>query len=231
MFPEVALNEHRSRSPGAARVATREQWRRWMQNAPAASREVLAGGGTFVEFGVAWLAPQGWVRRQVRRRTAVVPAMLARFRRRDAGLGLSTDRTVEFVVSTGAVDSFGEVLDQTTWRLDRYRANPVVLFAHNDRDLPIGRAEQVTLKDGNLSCRVRFATAEANPKAEQVFQMVKSGFLLGASAGFVPSSTQREIGPNGKPIYRLTGLELFEISIVPVPANPETLATVNAGTP
>jgi HK97 family phage prohead protease len=137
-------------------------------------------------------------------------------------------RTATFVASTGALDSWDEILDQKTWRLERYRANPVVLFAHNDRDLPIGRTETIDLNsEGNLEFSMRFASAEANPKAEQVFQLVKEQMIGGASVGYVADKAER-VTENGKTFRRMTGLELFEISIVPVPANPETLAKMRS---
>ena len=137
-------------------------------------------------------------------------------------------RTATFIASTSSLDSYDEVLDQTTWRLDRYRANPVVLFAHNDRELPIGRTESIDMNaDGNLEFTMKFASAEANPKAEQVFALMREQMIGGASVGFVADKADR-VTENGKSFRRLTGLELFEISIVPVPANPETLAKMRA---
>lgn len=137
-------------------------------------------------------------------------------------------RTITFVASSDAIDSYGETLDQKTWKLDRYKANPVVLFAHNDRDLPIGRAETVGLNaEGKLEIEVRFAAAEANPKAEQCFQLAKDDILNGASVGFNADKAER-VTENGRVFKRLTGLDLYEISLVPVPANPETLAKMRA---
>jgi HK97 family phage prohead protease len=98
----------------------------------------------------------------------------------------------------------------------------------DDRDLPIGRTETIDLNsEGNLEFSMRFASAEANPKAEQVFQLVKEQMIGGASVGYVADKAER-VTENGKTFRRMTGLELFEISIVPVPANPETLAKMRA---
>ena len=48
-----------------------------------------------------------------------------------------------FVASTGEVDRHGDTVAPTGWRLDAYRDNPVVLWAHNYGEPAIGRADAV----------------------------------------------------------------------------------------
>ena len=135
-------------------------------------------------------------------------------------------READFIASTDAVDSYDEVVEQS-WDLERYLGNPVVLFAHNSRDLPIGRATRVGVIGGKLECTIQFATAEMNPKAEQVFQMVQAKILNAVSVGFMPRTIRHEMR-DGKDVYVLADNELHEISVVPVPANPEALAKMKA---
>jgi HK97 family phage prohead protease len=133
-----------------------------------------------------------------------------------------SERSIDVVASTDAVDSYGEIVAQN-WRLDRYNQNPVVLFAHNSRELPVGRAENVRIENGGLCARFIFATADANPLAEQVWQSVRQKTLRGVSVGFKPNDVRYE-KRDGKDVYVLDDNELFEISMTPVPANPEGLA-------
>lgn len=139
-------------------------------------------------------------------------------------------RTCDFVASTDAVDSYGEIVEQS-WDLDRYKANPVVLFAHSSRDLPIGqctRCEVVSTIGGpQLECTIRFLTEDKNPRAEQVWKMVRDSELRAVSVGFIPRSVRYE-KRNGKDVYVLSDNELAEISVVPIPANPEALAKMKA---
>jgi HK97 family phage prohead protease len=143
-------------------------------------------------------------------------------------------RLVDFVASTDVIDSHGEVVDQGTWMLDDYLKNPVVLFAHNSRDLPIGRAVDVGVRSAGgsmrLECRIEFATAELNPKAEQVFQMIRAKFLRAVSVGFVPKSYRWEMR-NSVEVFVWADSVLKEISVTPVPANPEALAKMKAFAP
>ncbi|NOU33328.1 MAG: hypothetical protein HOO96_35980 [Polyangiaceae bacterium] len=130
------------------------------------------------------------------------------------------------MASTAAVDSYGEIVEQV-WKLERYMANPVVLFGHQSRELPIGRSTFVGVRGGQLECTVRFASPEANPKAEQVWQLVKEDVLRAVSVGFMPGSVRYE-KRGGEDVAVLSDNELHEISIVPIPANPEALAKMRA---
>jgi HK97 family phage prohead protease len=138
------------------------------------------------------------------------------------------DREVDVVASTDDVDSYGDVVEQT-WNLDRYNANPVVLYNHSryGDTLPIGTARNVGVSDGALRATVRFASAEANPQAERVWQLVREKVLRAVSVGFMPGDVRQEMR-DGRDIYVLANNDLHEISVVPVPANPKALARMRA---
>lgn len=130
-------------------------------------------------------------------------------------------READFVCSTEALDAHGTVLKQD-WKLDRYKKNPVVLWAHESRDLPIGQSTFIAVENGQLVNTIRFASEKANPKAEQVWQGVLEETIRAVSVGFEPSEMiLAEV--NGETVVVLTGNELFEISVTPIPSNPEAL--------
>lgn len=139
-------------------------------------------------------------------------------------------RAVDFVASTDAIDSYDEVVEQD-WVLDRYRANPIVLFGHNSRELPIGKATRCEVVSVNgrrqLECTLQFLSAKANPRAEEVWQSIVEGGLRAVSVGFRPKDARFETR-NGVEVFVLSQCELHEISVVPIPANPEALAKMKA---
>lgn len=143
-------------------------------------------------------------------------------------------RMVDFVASTDVVDAHDEVIDQSSWVLDDYQKNPVVLFAHQSRELPIGKAVDVGVRGANgrqqLEARIEFATEEMNPKAEQVFKMLQAGFLKAVSVGFLPRLGRYEVR-DGDEVFVWASCVLKEISVTPVPANPEALAKMKALAP
>jgi len=136
-------------------------------------------------------------------------------------------RRVDFIASTDAVDTYDEIVDQASWELDKFKANPVILFAHNSRALPIGKAVDVGVKNGRLECTIEFATEDANPEAEKVWKLIQGGFLRAVSVGFIPTDYKWE-KRDGKEVFVLYGNSLREISVTPVPANHEALAKMRA---
>lgn len=147
-------------------------------------------------------------------------------------------RSVQVIASTDSIDAHGDILEQD-WNLDRYRKNPVVLWAHNQFDsspysfggaarpedfLPIGRAEDVKVSEVGLEATLVFASAELNPLADRIFRMMQEKMLNAVSVGFRPGKVTQELQPNGRTVYRLGNNELREISVVPLPSNPDAVA-------
>lgn len=149
----------------------------------------------------------------------VTCAMRVKLAREDA-------RCCQVIASTDDVDSHGEIVEQS-WDLTRYAANPVVLYGHDSRELPIGHASDVGVVDGRLVATLHFASEKANPRAEQVWQLVREGVLRAVSVGFYPSDVRFEMR-DGREVPVLANNELLEISVVPVPANPNALARLHA---
>jgi HK97 family phage prohead protease len=144
-------------------------------------------------------------------------------------------RYVDVIASTADVDRHGSTLDQTTWLLDSYLANSVILHEHRTNEglgldaydpsfsLPIGFASNVRVEDGALKARLNFVTAEANPLAEKVYQSFLQGSLRAVSVGFIPHSAAVEVR-DGEELLVLSQLELLEISTCALPVNPFAVA-------
>jgi len=135
------------------------------------------------------------------------------------------DRTIKFVISTGDPDREKDIISPDGWNTSNYLKNPVVLFAHDYGSLPVARATNVKLENGNLVAEAEFADAALNPMAEQVYQMLREGFLRGASVGFRPLDFTYNEQRGG---VDFTQQELLEFSVVPVPANPGALMSASA---
>jgi HK97 family phage prohead protease len=134
-------------------------------------------------------------------------------------------RIITFAISTEAVDRMGDTIAVDGWKLDNFRANPVVLFGHNSDELPVAKCRRIWVETGKLMAEADFTpTPTAWPEFnESVFQFLKHGLLNATSVGFAPMkyAFSEEDG-------RMFGVdfleqELLEFSIVDVPANPECL--------
>lgn len=150
-----------------------------------------------------------------------------------AGTLIESSRSVRVIASTDAIDSYGEIVDQS-WILDRYTRNPTVLYNHARagglftstpavETLPIGFASDVAVVDGHLEATLNFVDERATPMAEMVWQGVRQGSLRAVSVGFRPRDVKTEKVDDVE-VYRLQNNELFEISVVPLPANSEAVA-------
>lgn len=133
-------------------------------------------------------------------------------------------RIIEFIASTENVDRDGEVIKSTAWDLKNYLKNPVVQWAHRYDEPPVGKAPGISVRDGKLTLPVEFPPAGDYDYADIIYRLAKGGFISAVSVGFIPK--EWEHGKSEKePKRTYTQVELLEVSIVPVPSNPDALAT------
>lgn len=125
----------------------------------------------------------------------------------------------EVVISTADFDRQGESIDQNGWDLTHYKTNPVVLWGHDYWSLPIGIADEIEMRGGNLVAKGRFAPEEANQFAQQVRRLYDLKIVRATSVGFIAREMQDNV---------ITKAELLEFSFVPVPANPYALSLAKA---
>lgn len=129
-------------------------------------------------------------------------------------------RTLDVTISTEAVDRERDTIAVDGWKLENYRRNPVVLWAHDYGGLPVGRSIHTEAKDGRLMASPKFAERDIYPFADTVLQMYLGGYLRAFSVGFDPSEYVMNEDRRG---IDFKVQELLEFSAVPVPANPEAL--------
>ena len=137
---------------------------------------------------------------------------------------------IDFVSSDETVDRDHEVIRASGWKLTNYRKNPVILFAHNWSDLPIGKANKTKIENDKLLTTIQFASKEeGSDLGESVFLLVSGGFLNTLSVGFhvLESEWNGDCPDTLKPddiLRTFVKQELLEQSVVPVPANPNARA-------
>jgi HK97 family phage prohead protease len=141
-----------------------------------------------------------------------------------------TARTIKFTISTNAVDLDNDTVNQDGWDLSVFLANPLVLWMHDNTQLPIGKCISIAVEGGALKATVEFLpldTPERGPFAEAVYQMCRTGFLSATSVGFLPLAYEiaadRSDENSWWPAVNFTKQKLLEWSIVTVPANSEAL--------
>tara|TARA_X000001382_G_scaffold79057_2_gene55501 strand:+ start:2663 stop:4681 length:2019 start_codon:yes stop_codon:yes gene_type:complete len=115
--------------------------------------------------------------------------------------------------STNDTDRAGDVINKEAWEkggLENFGNNPIILFNH-DYNRPIGRATSLETDEKGLKI-----TANLSKSAGDVTNLVKEGILRAFSVGFrVKDADYMESGDG----YLIKDAELFEVSVVSVPAN------------
>lgn len=116
------------------------------------------------------------------------------------------------LASTTQVDRVGDVIVMEAWAkgLENYVNNPIILFNH-DYDEPVGKMVDFAITSAGLQI-----TAEIYPEAENVYNMVKRGVLSTFSVGFQIKDASYD---SMQDIFYIKELDLYEISVVSVPAN------------
>lgn len=132
-------------------------------------------------------------------------------------------RTIEFNISTQDADRDGDVVMANGWKLDNYRSNPVVLWAHQARNPPIAKSLSEIVEGEVLKSTAEFARREVFAFADTIFQLYAGGFLNAVSVGFDPLRWEW-VDTDDRPLgIDFIEQELLEYSAVPIPANPNAL--------
>lgn len=143
-----------------------------------------------------------------------------------------------FVASTSDEDRHLSVIDQSSWRLKNFRANPVILWQHSRGLPPIGRGHNARIEgrgtdDARLMIDVEWDRED--PTAAIIANKYDRGILTAGSVGFraLKAPTDRSKLDKTHKAYRApkegdspwwpalyySGQELLEFSGVTVPSN------------
>ena len=140
---------------------------------------------------------------------------------------LGDDNLIWFTAATEGVKADGIDLRMEGAQLERFRANPVILFSHNPwgrTNLPIGRAAVVGVEGKRLRIGIEFD--QEDTFAREVERKIRSKFLNAVSIGFEVQAWEKP-GMNHWNGGVATKWELLETSVVPIPMDAK--ATVESG--
>lgn len=134
------------------------------------------------------------------------------------------ERSVTAYVSTFEWDRMQERFAKGAWDLEAFKKNPVVLLQHQNQDFPVAKAVMIQEDEQGLLAKAIFH--EETEEAKTAFRLYETGFLNAFSVGFIPKGFSAETLPDGKGKGLVfTQAELYEFSVVSVPANPGALVS------
>jgi HK97 family phage prohead protease len=138
------------------------------------------------------------------------------------------NKILQFTISTGALDRDNDTISPNGWRLDEFKKNPVILWAHDNQNPPIAKSVSVWLEGDKLKSRGQFLPSDMGDHdhikfADMIYQMFKQGYMSGVSVGFKPHKWIENDERAGWWPLDYIDQTLLEYSAVPVPSNPEAL--------
>ena len=157
---------------------------------------------------------------------------MAKFKSADFAAQMPADGTVEGYAATfdREPDSYGDVIAKgafartlTEWS---QKEQPIpLLYGHNteDPEMNIGKVTEAYEDERGLHVRAEFDAD--NPKAQYVRKLAKEGRLYQFSFAYsVRDAGEAELD-GGARAYELRDLDLYEVSLVQIPANQHAVVT------
>lgn len=120
------------------------------------------------------------------------------------------------IASSNAKDRHGEIVSVDGWDLKNFKKNPVILWAHNHEQLPVGAAKNIWIEGAGKRAKLMFEPIfhEVTDLARAIKRLFEDGVLRSFSVGFRPLDAEGDT---------YTKQELLEISAVNVGANADAM--------
>lgn len=157
---------------------------------------------------------------------------MAKFKSADFAAKMPADGTVEGYAATfdREPDSYGDVIAKgafartlTEWS---QKEQPIpLLYGHNteDPEMNIGKVTEAYEDERGLHVRAEFDAD--NPKAQYVRKLAKEGRLYQLSFAYSVRDAMETELDGGTRAYELRDLDLYEVSLVQIPANQHAVVT------
>ncbi|WP_306049195.1 HK97 family phage prohead protease [Oceaniradius stylonematis] len=144
------------------------------------------------------------------------------------------NRSARFVMSTEEPDSYRDIVVQEGISLERFANNPIALFGHMSWQPPIGSWSDIKFVRGKpkrTEGTLTFTKEGVDDTADRVARHVEAGTLRAVSIGFMPTKIERITDDEDRWTggYRFHECELFECSVVTVPAVANALVKGHEG--
>lgn len=149
-------------------------------------------------------------------------------------VGEDGSRSIEFVASTDGVKRDGNrvrigdvAVDGFGFDFSNFAKNPAMLWAHSYEQPPVGSWTSWRIDhSGGARSLVATASFATHEFAETIYQLYLAGHMRAVSIGWTPITYEPLRDKSGSQVgWDFLESELLEISAVPIPADPDALAT------
>jgi len=124
---------------------------------------------------------------------------------------------IEGYANMATLDRVREIIGPKAWKLESFNKAGVILFNH-DQHKPIGKPVKVEVRSDGLYIKARISGSN-DPEITKIRDLIEEGILNQFSVGFKTRDSKRLNDGS----VEITDAELFEVSVVSVPANADSL--------
>lgn len=131
----------------------------------------------------------------------------------------SGSRRIKGFANASTVDRGSEVVEPKAFKssIDKYMENPIVFYNH-DWDSAIGKVVDATITNKGLMVDIEIG--KGFEPADKVWAQIEQGILKAFSIGFRPIEMDYD---NKSEVLTIKDMELYEVSVVTIPMNRESL--------
>jgi len=150
-------------------------------------------------------------------------------------------REITAWASRAVIDRDNELILGEAWQkpdsTKNFEMNPVLMPFHSYHDLPLGKVTRLDKSKDGLKFTAKFASTEAG---KETFSFIEETGLASFSVGFIPRSSHEvkveklesagfdvSTVPAGGNVRVYDHVELLEISLAPIPSNPQAITALS----
>ncbi|MDN4753154.1 HK97 family phage prohead protease [Porphyromonadaceae bacterium W3.11] len=137
---------------------------------------------------------------------------------------MAKDKLITFVLHDETLNTHGFRMLTSGANLEEFHKNPVMLWNHDNWELPIGRWENIRIEGTKILADANFDLKD--PKAAEIARKVEAGYIKACSIGAwaVASSTDASVMLAGQKYATVTEWVVREASICTIGANHNALS-------
>jgi len=147
-------------------------------------------------------------------------------------------RVLEYIISNETPDRYGDIVRASGIDLSNYKREPVIHLSHDTHKFPVANSIKVWYDSQAKAVKAWALFADDRVDrtglSDTAFRFCSSGFMKGASVGFLPrdsytpkSEEEREEIGLGEQGREYKECELLEWSVCSVPCNPDALTQMS----
>lgn len=126
-------------------------------------------------------------------------------------------------ITTPAVDREGDRVVPEGGDFKNFLKNPVLCYVHDYKQIPIGRVTSLEVQPGK-GIDATWDWLKNDELADRVKNAWEQGCINASSIGFIPN----ESTPNGTGGNDITGWEMLELTLCPIPMNPTAVRAMKS---